>query len=72
MKYAVNSVIRIPSPTGFRVWMVTAILLGATGQESHYQLRPLDRIMGSSTESLESESLVPCDILNLHPNIQLV
>lgn len=47
------------NPRHYRVWKVTAVLLGGLGQESVYQLTTLDREQNTKGEYL----LIPCVLL---------
>ena len=67
--FSVGDIIRLPKQNkqgeilGYRVWEIAAIITGGTGQENHVELRPLDRNLGHSVESLNQHSLVPEDML---------
>lgn len=52
-----------PTAGGFRVWKITGVHLGATRQESTYELIPLD---ASENKPIN----VPCIILETHPGIE--
>lgn len=72
MKYKVGDIIRIPITRGFRVWKITGVCLGATGQEAHYQMNPLDAKLGENVDGHLAESLVPCEMLDSHGGIERV
>lgn len=74
-RYAPGDGIRMPGPAdvgGFRVWAISGVKMGNLGQEGHYILRPLDRLLGDSKDASGVESLVPCWILDTHPEINLL
>lgn len=62
-----GSVIRIPqydTAGGYRLYLVTATRLGATNEESVYEIYPLDVVDAKRME-------VPCVLLDTHPGLQL-
>lgn len=68
-----NDIIRIPAGMGgYKVYRVTGVLLGASGQEGHYQLRPISETLGNSVEQANVESLVPILMLDTHPDVETV
>lgn len=72
--YPVGKLLRLPRRAaeggGFRVWSVSAVLLGALGREDHYELEPIDRGLGTNVKGETQKSLVPCWILDTHPGLQ--
>ena len=72
MKYNVGDIIRIPVHIGFRVWQITGVCLGSTGQESNYQMAPLDSKLGENVDGRFAENLVPCEMLDSHGGIECV
>ena len=65
MKYTVGDLIRVKKEhkTGYRVWLVSGVYLGALGQESCYGLTVLD-LEGNG------ELRVPCALIDMATSIR--
>jgi len=66
--YNVGDTIRMPNyptATGFRVWKIVAEKLGGEGQESTYELNPLDVLENHKIE-------IPTIILESHSVIERI
>lgn len=66
--FSVGDTLRLPNhPTcgGYRVWKITACVLGGEGQEGFYELIPLDK-----TEPPQKPLRVPCLMLETHDGIE--
>jgi|GEM_PF-6187016 len=75
VRYTTHDIIRLRENhllRGFRVWKVTAVVLGGLGVEDHYQLMPLDLLPGGDDTTGNHQSLVPCWMLETHPGIEKV
>lgn len=73
-RYTVGDIVRLKANNmvrGFRVWKVNAVCLGGVGQESNYQLSPLDKTQGGD-DTATRDCLVPCWMLETHPGIERV
>ena len=73
-RYTVGDIVRLKANNmvhGFRVWKVNAVCLGGVGQESNYQLSPLDKTQGGD-DAATRDCLVPCWMLETHPGIERV
>ena len=74
-RYTVGDIVRLKANDmvrGFRVWKVNAVCLGGVGQESNYQLAPLDKTQGGDDTVAKRDCLVPCWLLETHPGIERV
>ncbi len=70
MKYTVHDILRMRTDDGFRVWRVTAVIIGGLRSESHYEIEPLERDLGSNVDGKNSRSLIPCAILDACEQVQ--
>lgn len=57
--WAVGDVLRVRRPSGFGVYLITGIHLGAQGQESAATLQVLDRIPAAVYGKCADELIVP-------------